>query len=104
MGRWLKRAAEIAAQHEERRPIQIEPSVETAEITWRVAAMRPQAPAMGAIPFLVARQNRPLSHAPGDPPRCLSCGDLLAEGRTIRCPLCVAAVEQVLNEVREEVA
>jgi hypothetical protein len=68
------------------------------EIAWRVAVMRPQVPARGPIPFLVARET---AHSGAHV--CLSCGDALAPGRIVRCGLCVAAIEQVLNETREGV-
>ena len=66
-------------------------------VTWRVEAMRPQAPRTGAIPFLLARpeaRTAPLGV-------CMSCGDPIPQGRRLRCVPCVRAVEQVLNEVRE---
>ncbi len=66
-----------------------------AEITWRLAVMRPQVPLRGPIPFLVARETA------ASIGRCLSCGDALAEGRSVRCAPCVRAVEAVLDEVRE---
>ncbi len=69
---------------------------EQEEIRWRAEAMRLQLRPTGPIPFLVAR--RPLTDAPG---RCLSCGDVLIEGRRYRCGPCVCAVERVLNEMRE---
>src|SRR5215472_15333657 len=44
------------------------------DLAWRVEAMVPQIPEMGAIPFLVARKVDPV------PPRCcLSCGDQLSD-------------------------
>jgi len=67
-----------------------------AEIIWRVAAMRPQVPARGPIPFLVARHTADTSTG-----HCWSCGDALDAERSIRCVPCVLAVEAVLNEVRE---
>jgi len=71
---------------------------EASEIAWRVTVMRPQVPAKGPIPFLVAREA---SRSLGEPPWCLSCGDALAPGRTVRCVPCVLAIETALNEVRE---
>ncbi len=71
---------------------------EAAEIAWRVAALRLQVPARGPIPFLIARQA---SRSLGEAPWCLSCGDTLAQGRQVRCSLCVRAIETVLTEVRE---
>jgi len=67
-------------------------------VAWRVAAIRPQVPVRGPIPFLIARQA---SKSLGEPPWCLSCGDALGEGRTVRCVPCVLAIEHVLNEARE---
>jgi hypothetical protein len=65
------------------------------DVSWRVAAMRPQVPLRGPIPFLVARWS---DLAPG---ACLSCGDPLVEGRRVRCGPCVAAAEHVLQQIRE---
>jgi hypothetical protein len=70
---------------------------EDAEITWRLEAMQPQVPRSGPLPFLVARDVAP---AVG---QCLSCGDPLTTGRTVRCALCVRAVQLVLGWVREGV-
>jgi hypothetical protein len=67
------------------------------EVAWRVEAMRPQVPRSGAIPVLLARPGA--RTAPSG--TCVSCGDPLAPGRRIRCAPCVAAVERVLNELRE---
>ena len=67
------------------------------DVCWRVEAMRSQVPRTGSIPVLLARPEA--KNAPRG--SCLSCGDLLAEGRRIRCALCVRAIEQVLNETRE---
>ena len=68
-----------------------------AEVAWRIEAMRPQVPRSGAIPILLARPEARTA------PRgtCVSCGDPLAADRRVRCAPCVAAVERVLNEVRE---
>jgi hypothetical protein len=67
------------------------------EVSWRVEAMRPQVPRTGAIPILLARPEAKTA------PRgtCVSCGGPIGEGRLTRCSPCVAAVEQVLNEIRE---
>ena len=67
------------------------------EIAWRAEAMRPQVPRSGVIPVLLARPEAKTA------PRgtCVSCGDPLAADRRLRCAPCVAAVERVLNEVRE---
>ncbi len=71
---------------------------EAAEVAWRVAAMRPQVPARGPIPFLVAQLWRLASDAPRC---CLSCGEALGEGQQVRCSPCVQAVHIVLAEIRE---
>jgi hypothetical protein len=68
---------------------------EEDEITWRVAAMRPQVPRTGAIPLLVARR---VDVVPG---RCLSCGEAVASAKAYRCSLCLRAVQHVLADVRE---
>ena len=67
------------------------------DVAWRVEAMRPQLPRSGSIPVLLARPDARTA------PRgtCVSCGDPLTPDRSIRCAPCVAAVERVLNEVRE---
>jgi hypothetical protein len=70
---------------------------EGVELGWRVVAMRIQVPVRGPIPFLVARE---VAVIPG---YCLSCGDPLASGRTVRCALCVRAAQLVLGWVREGV-
>ena len=70
---------------------------EAAEIGWRAAALRPQVPPSGPIPFLIARDSV------GANGRCLSCGDPLEAGAQYRCRWCVRAILLVLNEVREGV-
>jgi hypothetical protein len=70
---------------------------EEVKVEWRVEAMRPQVPERGPIPVLVARE---VSAIPG---HCLSCGEPLAPGRTVRCALCVRAAQWVLRWVREGV-
>jgi hypothetical protein len=70
---------------------------EDRELAWRIAAMRPQVPATGPIPFLIARDAAPMRGY------CLSCGDGLPSGQTIRCALCVRAAQLVLSQVREGV-
>jgi hypothetical protein len=70
------------------------------EVAWRVAAMRPQIPPRGAIPFLLARLDLATPCAPGC---CGSCGDPLDEGRRYRCAPCQEAAWLALNQVREDV-
>jgi hypothetical protein len=70
---------------------------EEVKVGWRIAAMRPQVPERGPIPVLVAREVSPT------PGHCLSCGEPLAPGRTVRCALCVRAAQVVLGWVREGV-
>ncbi len=70
-------------------------AVEDAAVSWRAAAMRPQVPGRGPIPFLVAQEVAP------SPRRCGSCGDPLPKGRWLRCGPCVQAAWLVLHEVRE---
>lgn len=70
---------------------------EDEAVAWRAAAMRPQVPGTGPIPFLIAREEAP---APG---RCLSCGDPLGRDRGHRCGPCIRAAWLVLHEVREGV-
>jgi hypothetical protein len=67
-------------------------------IAWRMAAMRPQVPPSGPIPYLVAVAGLPARDTPGT---CLSCGDAISPPRRYRCGPCVTAVERVLAEIRE---
>ncbi len=67
-----------------------------AAVRWRVAAMLPQVPPRGPIPFLLARTVPPAAAG------CMSCGDTVAEG-TLRCHLCVRAAQQAVGYVREDV-
>ena len=76
-------------------PTGAETHVSDREVAWRVEAMRPQLPAKGAIPTLVARPD--LSPAPGC---CTSCGDPLKPGERYRCAPCVGAAWLVLREVK----
>jgi hypothetical protein len=68
------------------------------QVAWRMAAMRPQVPLSGPIPYLVAVAGLPARDAPGT---CMSCGDEIGPPRRYRCGPCVTAVERVLAEVRE---
>ena len=61
------------------------------EVLWRVEAMRPQVPATGAIPLLVAR------YKPVGVGRCVSCGDAVPSDNPGRCGLCVTAAVWVLH-------
>ena len=67
------------------------------DVAWRVEAMRPQVPATGPVPILLARPEARMAPAG----TCVSCGDPLDVGRRVRCAPCVRAVERVLNEIRE---
>ena len=62
------------------------------EIAWRVAAMLPQVPSEGPIPFLVAKQG-----CKSEAGRCLSCGSSLREGDAYRCAICSRAVKEALG-------
>jgi hypothetical protein len=70
---------------------------EDRELAWRMTAMRPQVPATGPIPFLIARDETPMKGY------CLSCGDGLPSEHMTRCALCVRAAQLVLSQVREGV-
>ena len=72
-------------------------AAEDAEVAWRAAAMRPQVPRRGPIPFLRARNAVPRTEG------CLSCGGALDEGQTYCCAPCAKAAWAVLHEVREGV-
>lgn len=61
-----------------------------AEVAWRVAAMAPQVPATGAIPFLVARECQ------AGPTDCLSCGDPMEAGQRYACRACAEAARRVV--------
>jgi hypothetical protein len=65
---------------------------EEQEIAWRVEAMRPQVPATGAIPLLLARPGRRFERG-----TCCSCGDHLAAVDRYRCSPCASAVVAVLE-------
>ncbi len=73
-------------------------AAEDAEVAWRAAAMRPQVPARGPIPVLVARDLRT------GPDGCISCGNPLAGGPSVRCAPCARASWLVLHELREGVS
>jgi hypothetical protein len=64
------------------------------EIAWRIDAMRPQVPAKGAIPLLLARPG--VRFALGS---CCSCGDPLGLDDRYRCRPCVMAAVAVLETV-----
>lgn len=88
----------VARQLLEQKPVVLALLIEEeAELGWRVEAMRPQVPLRGPIPVLVACE---VAVSPGN---CLSCGEALAPGRTVRCALCVRAAQRVLGWVREGV-
>lgn len=70
-------------------------ATEDAEVSRRVAAMRPQVPPRGPIPFLALRKATVAAGC------CQSCGDPLVAGRTIRCATCAQAAWLVLNQIRE---
>jgi hypothetical protein len=70
---------------------------EEVALGWRIAAMRQQVPVRGPIPLLMARDVEPTAE------HCLSCGEPLALGRTVRCALCVHAAQVVLGWIREGV-
>jgi hypothetical protein len=65
------------------------------EVGWRIAVMRPQVPAIGAIPLLLARPGIrfPLG-------TCCSCGDRRGPDDRYRCRPCAAAAVAVLREQR----
>lgn len=72
-------------------------AAEDDDVAWRAAAMRPQVPRQGPIPFLVARDVSPGAGC------CLSCGDALGTQQMYRCDPCTRAAWAVLREVREGV-
>lgn len=69
------------------------------EVARRVQILRPIIPPRGPI-YPVRVRNTPQTDMPG---MCSMCGDALAPGRRYRCAPCVAALEQVFNERREDV-
>ena len=77
------------------KPLVLAALAEEHEVEWRVAAMRPQVTATGAIPLLLARPG-----APWSPGRCCSCGDPLSTTDRYRCRPCVVASTLVLEAVR----
>lgn len=62
------------------------------EIAWRVAAMLPQIPNSGPVPFLIARQV-----ANAEPGGCHSCGEPLMTDNSYRCGPCSRAVNLALE-------
>ena len=69
-------------------------TVTEKEIAWRVAAMLPQIPDHGPIPFLVAREAvEPQAGC------CLSCGEVLAADDRYRCTPCGRAANLALELV-----
>jgi hypothetical protein len=70
-------------------------ATETDEVAWRIAAMRPQVPASGPVPLLLARSG---IHFPLV--SCCSCGDPLPAPHRYRCDPCTAAVIAVLEAAR----
>jgi hypothetical protein len=76
------------------KPAVLRALAQEGEIAWRVEVMRPQVPAKGAIPLLVARPG-----GPWDQGRCCSCGDALEADERYRCGPCVAATVAVLETV-----
>jgi len=63
---------------------------EAHEVAWRIEIMAMQIPAIGTIPFLVARPN----HA--GPADCLSCGDPMEAGQRYKCRACAEAARRVV--------
>jgi len=70
-------------------------TAEDEAVSWRAAAIRPQVPALGPVPFLVARE---VMCVPGC---CLSCGETLETSRSTRCPACSQAAWMVLRHSRD---
>jgi hypothetical protein len=64
------------------------------DIDWRIAAMRPQITAEGAIPLLLARPGANIG-----PTSCCSCGDRLRPDDHFRCQPCAKASIAVVAEV-----
>ncbi len=64
------------------------------EVAWRIDVMRPQVPAKGAIPLLLARPDAVRGSG-----LCCSCGGSLAADERYRCRPCVAAAVAVLAGV-----
>lgn len=63
-----------------------------AEIAWRTAAMLPQIPDKGSLPFLVAREAvEPQAGC------CLSCGDPLNQDDAYRCAACGRAANLAIE-------
>ena len=65
---------------------------DTSDIDWRVAAILPQIPDSGPIPFLVVRK----SAVPG-PRDCHSCGEPLSSNDGYVCGPCSRAVHKALE-------
>lgn len=63
-----------------------------AEIAWRTAAMLPQIPNTGPLPFLIACEA--VEPQAG---YCLSCGNLLNQGNANRCAACRRAANLAIE-------
>jgi hypothetical protein len=71
-------------------------AAEVEGVAWRIEAMRPQVPASGAIPLLLARPG--IRFPIGT---CGSCGDPVADdAHRYRCDPCTTAVIAVLEPLR----
>lgn len=71
-------------------------SREETDVAWRVATMRSQLPARGAIPFLVARASAMVAGT------CVSCGNPLPPDGRYRCSPCAEAARRVVYAIRKE--
>jgi len=72
-------------------------AAEDEAVAWRLAILRTRAPRRGPIPFLEVRNTTAKAGA------CLSCGEELGEGRSVRCGPCATATVLAIHEVREGV-
>jgi hypothetical protein len=102
MARWLDRVKQLRDELHSTPPDTSDRSLvarlEAGEITWRVAAMRPQVPPRGPIPFLIARSDARRRDAPG---HCPSCGESKEPDQRFVCRACQRAKWIVLHELRE---
>jgi hypothetical protein len=71
-------------------------AAEDAEVAWRVAAMRPQVPMRGPVPFLIARD------VPLESSCCSACGCPLGANQRFRCQPCLQAATLVLDPAQEK--
>lgn len=90
-----RRLEPVAKALLEQKPAVLRALAAEDEIAWRVAVMRPQVPAKGAIPLLLARPGNRFPQG-----SCCSCGDRRGPDDRYRCRPCTDAAVAVLRDQR----